>query len=163
MKRRRPIPEVVGTPFLDLVCCAFGGILLLFMLAPREDGTPTPVMEGAQIIAVDARDGEPHRIGARITIAGESNECWPPHGCPPSRAADWDATTLSSLVVAVRGTKATGKIDIAIMELAPGKTHTDPICVRVSEPGGSLDRSIKLTWTNGYRASVPVTGTGSTC
>jgi septal ring factor EnvC (AmiA/AmiB activator) len=66
MRKKRAQIEVFSLSFLDVICCGFGAIILLFVIALGFE--PSNV----QKMAVDLRDDIEARIDARQTISEQS-------------------------------------------------------------------------------------------
>lgn len=74
MKRRKPI-EVIGLSFLDMICCAFGGIVVLYAVAPRDEAVGSPFQNSFEI-SVELAHGETYEIGLAFEFNGRRIACW---------------------------------------------------------------------------------------
>lgn len=153
MKRGSRLPEVVGMPFLDLICCAFGGIILLYLLAERSDGSPSPVTNGMRVYIAELPGGSSHRLGMRLKSSGIEASCWPPHNCE-SGAVLWKSDP-GMLLGMVKATDAVDCITVAMTQ--PESRYSLPanVLVKISSPGGKLDTSVELKPSSGYRITIP--------
>lgn len=149
--RRREMPEVVGMPFLDLVCCAFGGLILLYLLAQREDGTPSPVIDGVKVIIAETRGSEPHLLALGLEIDGTSYVCIPPDDCAGSNAVAWDSRA-GATVASVKGDVIAGDVLIGVAQFDNPLEFGSDLCVRVSAPGMGHDHILELPSANSFRA-----------
>lgn len=145
------MPQVIGMPFLDLICCAFGGIILLYLLASRDDGTPTPVLSGMRVYIAETGGSNPHRLGMRLIGPKTDSACWPPQDCDGGL---WEAEP-GMTVGMVKTPDPMDCVLVAMTEPHRAFELPDEIAVRLSSPGSKLDKNIKLRRGSGYRAQVP--------
>jgi len=74
MRRRKQI-EVVGLSFLDMICCAFGGIVVLYAVSPRTAAVGSPFQNSTELV-VELGSGDIFDVGVAFTIDGNRIRCW---------------------------------------------------------------------------------------
>ena len=73
-KKRVPI-EVIGLSFLDMICCAFGGVVVLYSLTPRTEATPETFLRGFTTIQVESAGEQPIKFGMIFSYGDNAVEC----------------------------------------------------------------------------------------
>ena len=154
MRRRKNPPEVVSMSFLDLICCAFGGILLLYILADRTNGEENPATKSLRLVIAELPRAYPEKLGMRITVKGKAHYCWPgvKRGCVNGKVL-WSAIN-GRTTATILGADIEGYIDVFMLRTSDRFAFPERVCVRVSSPGSSLDVALPLERSEGYRASI---------
>jgi hypothetical protein len=154
MRSRRGAPEVVGMAFLDLICCAFGGVILLYILADRNNGSAAPVENGMSVVIAELKGGVTHDLGMQLSGAGGWKEaCW--RNGDPCKAATslWDRRP-GTLIGMVRADKPVMCVTVAMTGPSPRLVLPNEVEVRVSSSDNRFDRTVKLLRRYGYRTKL---------
>lgn len=152
MRRQSEIPEVVGMPFLDLICCAFGGIILLYLMASPRDGETAPVVNGMDFYIVESGAGSPPILGMRLEISGGQLDCWGEDNCSTSGSVQWDKKP-GQLTAAVKNATV-DNLYVGVVAFSDPYDIPEDIKVRVTSSASGIDECIKLERRKGFRAKV---------
>src|SRR5687768_11186507 len=88
-----------------MICCAFGGIVVLYAVAPRQNAVGLPFRDSIEI-AVEAAAGAAFQVGLAFPLDGQRASCWVgPCGAVPGLTAAW-LRTPGELRALVAGTAA---------------------------------------------------------
>lgn len=148
-------------PFLDLICCAFGGIILLYILADDRHGSDRSAVEGFHSIVAEVPNWGDNHIGLRLKGQTGQFSCWTKMNCDRGKVV-WDISagkTIASFPIGL----IQDPIEIAVLTFPDPLNPPAEICVRVSMPGETLEASRKLAFDNGYRSNVSLQSTDREC
>lgn len=151
------MPEVVGMAFLDLICCAFGGVILLYILADRDDGSRAPVENGMAVFIAELSGGVTHELGMRISGVNLDEACWGPAAECRGGVGIWDRRP-GTLIAMVKADKPVDCVTVAMTMPFPRMSLPREVDVRLSSPSSGLDTPVKLLRDAGYRLRVPNKG-----
>lgn len=152
MSRRKKVPEAMGLSALDLFSGLFGLIVLLYSLAPLEDGYPEPYEQTIYFISVEVANRVGHKIGLSFKSNGVRYESWPK--CSDDGPVRWITCKPGLLEVAIEGEKPEKKLWVTIEKLFSNDVPEE-ILVRVTTRDG--EKSEKLTFSgNRYRKVVEI-------
>jgi hypothetical protein len=114
-KRRAPI-EVVGLSFLDMICCAFGGVLVLYLLADDSQGTPDPVPAAFVTVEAVVESSKPFNIGISFEIGGKVFRCFR-KDCPDQSGGNlqWMKASGSIMALLRSETEEPARVQVALV------------------------------------------------
>jgi len=156
MRRRNSPPEIIGISFLDLVSCAFGGLIVLYALSDRVSGSPEPYPSGIRVLETTIAQGLPYSIGLRFKLNEETHECWRSN-CSSGTGVNWTVTPGNTTALIVQSGKISDSVGVALIEgdnfmsSLPSKSDTK-ICVKIF----TYERTttVSLERKNQYRAKA---------
>lgn len=147
-RRQRGTLDPFGLSFLDLVSCAFAGVLILYLTADAQEAEEEqPSASQLHVVEAQAADGAPVVLGLRVTTAGEVWESWTSSTNP---SVQW-VRSRGRLVWLRRGEVASPRIDVVALQV-PADRLGQSIDVRVSFDSRS-ETVLTLDPTTLYRQS----------
>lgn len=153
MRRRRAPTEVIGLSFLDMICCAFGGVLVLYLLAHRVEGKSNPVPVSAHVIEASVESNWPFAIGLKFSWDGAEYACWRECHDAAGGRVQW-LQAPGSIAAILRG-KAAQPTEVQVA-LIDGQHLLDRDCVEIVIHSGS-QTTFALWRKDGFRgrATLP--------
>lgn len=138
-------------PFLDMICCAFGGVVVLYLITPQVDSDFDPFAI-TRIVEIRTASAAPYVIGARFDAGGATAECFDVD-CPrqPGAVREWTTGQGRLTAVLADNAPAPGAIEVAILR-GPNFFTTDCILVRAEIEG--QQRLLALTFDAGFRRRI---------
>jgi len=115
MRRRNSPPQIIGLSFLDLVSCAFGGLIVLYALSDRVSGSPEPYPSGIRILEVTIEQGLPYSVGLHFKLNEETHECWRSN-CSSGTGINWTVTPGNTTALIIQSGKISDIVGIALIE-----------------------------------------------
>lgn len=151
MRRRRKTVEVVGMPFLDMISCAFGGVVVLYLITPPTDAPAEP-FEVTRIVELRTALGEPMVLGMRYPADSASAGCFEAE-CPAEAdvALEWTRSQGSLTAVLPGDIELPTSLEIAVLEGA-GLFAADCVIARAEIMG--TYRTLALRRSDGFRRAV---------
>jgi hypothetical protein len=126
MKQRKSI-EVIGMPFLDMISCAFGGLIILYILAEHTHGNPEPFPLNFKVVSVKAKNSLPVRIGIQLTevdsVGGENVFKCVSLDCSNTENIIWDVQLGETLALIKGDLELRETIGIAIVDSDAVQIH----------------------------------------
>lgn len=150
MRRRRAPTEVIGLSFLDMICCAFGGVLVLYLLAHRVEGKSNPVPVAALVVEASVESNWPFGIGMKFRWDGVEYACWDECRDAAGGRVQW-IRSPGSIAAVLRG-KAAAPAEVQVA-LINGQALLERDCVAVAVQRGSRT-TVSLRREDGFRARV---------
>lgn len=151
MRRRRKTIEVIGMPFLDMISCAFGGVVVLYLITPPTDAPAEPFAV-TRIVELRAAKGDPLTLGMRYPAGGPSRGCFETK-CDPEAGIAREWTRGQGRLTAVLPDNADLPASLEVAVLAGDGLFTKP-CIEVrAEIMGSF-RTLALQRNDGFRRTV---------
>jgi len=156
MRRHNSPPQIIGLSFLDLVSCAFGGLIVLYALSDRVSGSPEPYPSGIRILEVTIEQGLPYSIGLRFKLNEETHECWRSN-CSSGTGVNWTVTPGNTTALIIQSGKISDIVGVALIKgdnflsSLPSETDTK-ICVKVFTYEKTT--TVSLERKNLYRAKA---------
>lgn len=158
MRRRNSPPQLIGLSFLDLVSCAFGGLIVLYALSDRTSGSPEPYPSGIRILEVTVQDGLPYLIGLRFKLNEKINEkiheCWR-SDCPSTTGVNWTMTPGNTTALITQSGQISEIVGVALVkgkDFLSGLPSENQICVKIFTYERTTTVSLKRK--NQYRAKA---------
>jgi hypothetical protein len=160
MRQRRAPVEVIGLSFLDMICCAFGGVLVLYLLSDRADGRPDPVPAAFLVIEATIESNLPFDIGMRFQWGGTVHACFH-RDCVdgPGGSPQWLQSSGSIAAVLRSKSAAPNEIQVALLG---GTGLLDRDCVEVKIESG-LKTIVALKRKDGFRGKIILPATEVRC
>lgn len=148
MRRRRHTVEVIGMPFLDMISCAFGGVVVLYLITPSIDGTMEPFVV-TRIVELRTENSAPFLLGARLPAASPAKGCFE-ENCPPEPnvVREWSRGQGRLTAVLADAAVTPTSLDVAILDGAG--FYTKP-CIIVRTEVEGQQRIIALLRSDGFR------------
>lgn len=151
MKRRRKTIEVIGMPFLDMISCAFGGVVVLYLITPPTDAPAEP-FAAARIVELRTAAGEPLTLGMRYPADGPSRGCFEAE-CDPETDTAREWTRGQGRLTAVLPDSARLPTSLELAVLGGDGFLTKP-CIQVRAEIMGTFRTIALKRSDGFRRVV---------
>lgn len=153
MRRRRAPTEVIGLSFLDMICCAFGGVLVLYLLAQRVERKSNPVPVAAHVIEASVESNRPFGIGLKFSWDGTEYACWRECRDAAGGRVQW-IRSPGSIAAILRG-KAAQPTEVQVA-LIDGRHLLERDCVEIAIHSG-LRTTFPLHRKDGFRgrATLP--------
>ena len=144
--RRGGAAGTFGLSFLDLISCAFAGVLVLYLLAePKRH----PIPSNVAFVQIEAASSKTPMLGAEIVAGGTSFKSW----APGERGVQWVGSPGSLLALVTLSDP--GDVSLQILVVKPGES--DPVDttykLQVTTPVGS-GRTLELTHDSMFRSEL---------
>ena len=151
MRRGRRTVEVIGMPFLDMISCAFGGVVVLYLITPSTDPAEEPFVV-TPIVELRTADNAPFMLGTRFMARGEAAECFEVK-CPaePGAVREWSRAQGRLTAVLADAATRPESLEVAVVS-GPGFFTEDCVSVRAEFEG--KQRFVKLTFDTGFRLKI---------
>lgn len=151
MRRRRKTIDVIGMPFLDMISCAFGGVVVLYLITPPTDASVEP-FESVRIVELRAAIGEPLTLGMRYPAGGASLGCFE-DDCEPEAGVAREWTRGQGRLTAILPPEADLPTSLEIAVLDGEALFTTP-CVEVRAEIMGTYRVLALQRSDGFRRAL---------
>lgn len=138
-------------PFLDMISCAFGGVVVLYLITPATDLAEEPFVV-TRIVELRTASAAPFVLGTRFVAGGKTADCFYVD-CPPEPGAvhEWSSGQGRLTAVLADAATAPDSVDVAILS-GPGFFTTSCVLIRAEVEG--QQRVVKLTSDNGFRRTI---------
>lgn len=151
MRRRRKTIDVIGMPFLDMISCAFGGVVVLYLITPPTNASVEP-FETTRIVELRAAMGEPLTFGMRFPAGGASVGCFEVD-CEPEAGVVREWTRGQGRLTAILSTEADLPTSLGIAVL-DGEALFTTSCVEVRAEIMGTYRVLALQRSDGFRRAL---------
>ncbi len=151
MRRRRKTIDVIGMPFLDMISCAFGGVVVLYLITPPTDASVEP-FEATRIVELRAAMGEPLTLGMRYPTGGASVGCFETD-CGPEAGVAREWTRGQGRLTAILPPDADlpTSLEIAVLD---GPSLFTTSCLKVRAEVMGTYRVLALQRSDGFRRAL---------
>lgn len=153
--------EIVGMSFLDLSACAFAGLLIMYLIAPKNKQILETVDEKVEFIKFEVENSLPYIVGVRLKLAdGSFVTCWPEINCSNGKFASWNVSLgATSAVIKGASLDGTGSIILSDYQGSLGLAHE--LCVKVKTLKN--ETLVKLEYRKLYRSNFDLTTSIGRC
>lgn len=151
MRRRRGTIEVIGIPFLDMISCAFGGVVVLYLITPPTDAPAEPFAV-TRIVELRAAEGEPLTLGMRYPADASYRGCFETECAPEADIArEW--TRGQGRLTAVLPSDADLPASLEVAVVAGDGLFTKS-CIEVRAEIMGTFRTLALQRSDGFRRAL---------
>lgn len=139
-RRRAEALEPFGLSFLDLIACAFGGLLIFYLTAPEPRREEAGERSRLSVVEVQAAEAVPATLGLRVRSRGGTWASW------QSGGEDGDATWLvtpGKTTLLLEQPLGAAVVEVVALSLPP-EAQGRPLAVLVHRDGGPGPRLVLL-------------------
>lgn len=151
MRRQRRSIEVIGMPFLDMISCAFGGVVVLYLITPTTD-LRVDTFEVIRIVELRTASGAPFDLGLRFPADSSNKGCFEPD-CErePNVTSEWTRGQGRLTAVLDGDADPPDSLEIAILG---GEAFFTTSCIVVRAEIMGVQRIVAINRADGFRRTI---------